>query len=138
MTKTFFIGLLISLTFIGMAAHADNKGKFGTSGAIHFDNQSFMAQGRYIRQISPKTSIAPALAFDFDLEEIILDVDLQIINPGTRYYGIGGLNYGDSDVGMNIGMGMNFNYNEKTKGFGEVKYIFFGWSGLVLNVGVYF
>jgi len=138
MTKKLLASLLLASTFIGIPAYADNKGQFGASGAIHFDNQSFMAQGRYIRQISPKTSIAPAVAFDFDLEEVVLDLDLQIVNPGTRYYALGGLNYGDSDVGMNLGMGMNFNYNEKTKGFGELKYIFFGWSGLVLNVGVYF
>lgn len=138
MTKKFITGLLLALTINSIPAHAENKGQFAASGAIHFDNQSFMASGRYIKQISPKTHIAPALAFDFDLEEVVLDLDLQIVNPGTRYYGIGGINYGDSEVGMNIGMGMNFNYNEKTKGFGEIKYIFFGWSGLVLNVGVYF
>lgn len=138
MTKKTITGLLLALTIISIPAHAETKGQFGASGAIHFDNQSFMAQGRYIKQISPKTSIAPAVAFDFDLEEVVIDIDLQVVNPGTRYYGLAGYNYGDSESGMNIGMGMNFNYNEKTKGFGEIKYIFFGWSGLVLNVGVYF
>ena len=137
MTKKCLTGLLLAFTIVS-PVHADNKGQFGASGAIHFKNKSFMAQGRYIKQISPKTRIAPAIAFDFDLEEVVLDVDLQIINPGTRYYGLAGYNYGDSDSGLNIGMGMHFNYNEKTKGFGELKYIFFGWSGVVLNVGVYF
>ncbi|WP_455218518.1 hypothetical protein [Kaarinaea lacus] len=138
MTKKLIIGLLLSFTIISFPGHASNKNQFGMSGAFHFDNSSLMVQGRYIRQISPKVSFVPAAAFDFDLDELVLDIDLQIINPGTRYYGLGGVNYADSDMGMNIGMGMNFNYNEKTKGFGEIKYIFFGWSGAVLNVGVYF
>ena len=137
MTKKCLTGLLLAFAIV-IPVHADNKGQFGASGAIHFKNKSFMAQGRYIKQISPRTRIAPAIAFDFDLEEVVLDVDFQVINPGTRYYGLAGYNYGDSDSGLNIGMGMNFNYNEKTKGYGEVKYIFFGWSGVVLNVGVYF
>ncbi|WP_455223438.1 hypothetical protein [Kaarinaea lacus] len=120
------------------SAYAESQGQFGASGAYHFKNSSFMAQGRYIKPLSPKTRLVPAVAFDFDLEEAVLDLDLHIINPGTRYYGIGGINYGDSDTGLNFGIGMNFNYNEKTKGFGELKYIFFGWSGFVLSVGALF
>ena len=129
--------LLIFLCANSPAYGAENE-RFAASGAYHFKNQSFMAQGRYVKKLSSKTFIAPALAYDFDLEELVLDVDLHVINPGTRYYGIGGLNYGDSDAGLNFGIGMNFNYNEKLSGFAEIKYIFFGWSGTVLNVGVYF
>jgi hypothetical protein len=123
---------------LASSGHADSRDQFGASGAYHFKNSSLMLQGRYVKPISPKTRVAPAIAFDFDLEEAILDLDLQVLNPGTRYYGIGGINYGDSDTGLNIGMGMNFNYNEKTQGYGEIKYIFFGWSGFVLNIGAYF
>ncbi len=137
MIKKYLTVIFISL-FMGASAYAEDRGRFAASGAFHFKNHSFLAQGRYVKKISPKTLIAPALAFDFDLEEFVLDVDLHIINPGTRYYGIGGFNYGDSEAGMNFGMGMNFNYNEKHQGFGEIKYIFIGWSGVVLNVGLYF
>ncbi|WP_455206987.1 hypothetical protein [Kaarinaea lacus] len=131
------VGALLAL-ITATSAHADNQGKFGASGAFHFKNSSLMLEGRYVKQISLKTLIAPAIAYDFDLEEVVLDLNFQILNPGTRYYGLGGINYTDSDSGLNIGMGMNFKYNEKTQGYGEIKYIFFGWSGFVLNVGVYF
>ena len=140
MVKTTIAGALLVLSAIGANSkvHADNQGQFGASGAFHFKNSSLMLQGRYNKSISPKTRVVPAIAFDFDLEEVVADLDLHVINPGTRYYGVGGLNYGDSDTGLNLGIGMNFNYNEKTRGFGEIKYIFFGWSGFVLNVGAYF
>lgn len=130
--------LVLTLIGVNIPGYADNGGQFGASGAFHFKNSSLMLQGRYIKSLSPKTRVVPAIAFDFDLEELVLDLDLQVQNPGTRYYGVGGLNYADSDAGLNFGMGMNFNYNEKTKGYGELKYIFFGWSGFVLNVGAYF
>jgi len=140
MTQCFFKAAIV-LLILGAAvsvACAENKGQFGASAAYHFENSSFMLQGRYVQPLSPKTRVAPAVAYDFDLEEVVLDLDLHIVNPGTRYYGIGGINYGDSDTGLNFGIGMHFNYNEKTPGFGELKYIFFGWSGVVLSVGAYF
>ena len=138
MTKKSIASLLIALAFVCIPAHAEKKGQFGASAAYQFDNHSFMVQGRYVKQISNITYIAPAISYDFDLEELVLDVDFHIKNPGTRYYGIGGINYGDSEAGMNIGMGMHFNYSEKIKGFSEIKYIFIGWSGAVLNAGFYF
>ncbi|MCI0505721.1 MAG: hypothetical protein L0Z73_06370 [Gammaproteobacteria bacterium] len=131
---------LLALTLIcaGTSAHAERSGQYGASGAFHFKNSSLMVQGRHVKPVSPKTRIAPAIAFDFDLEEVVLDLDFQILNPGTRYYGLGGINYADSDTGLNFGIGMNFNYNAARKGYGELKYIFFGWSGFVVNAGVYF
>ena len=84
MTKKTITGLLLALTIISIPAHAETKGQFGASGAIHFDNQSFMAQGRYIKHISPNTSIAPAVAFDFDLEEVVIDIDLQVVESSFK------------------------------------------------------
>ncbi|HEY5601821.1 MAG TPA: hypothetical protein VIM41_01810 [Gammaproteobacteria bacterium] len=131
--------LLVSMLIGGSTpAFAERSGQFGAGGAFHFKNSSLMAEGRYVKPLSPKTRIAPAIAFDFDLEEAVLDLDFQILNPGTPYYGLGGINYADSDTGFNFGIGMNFNYSETSKGFGELKYIFFGWSGFVVNIGVYF
>ena len=68
MKKILTVSLLLILGTVHLPVLAQSKGQFGASGAFHFKNKSFMAQGRYIKQISPKTSIAPALAFDFDLE----------------------------------------------------------------------
>jgi len=141
MMSKWFNKVAILVLVLGAAvsvAHADSRGQFGATGAYQFENSSFMIQGRYVQPLSPKTRVVPAVAYDFDLEEVVLDLDLHIVNPGTRYYGIGGINYADSDTGLNFGIGMHFKYNEKTPGFGELKYIFFGWSGVVLSVGVLF
>ena len=132
--------IFLAVVFIGFSAsaHADNIGHFGIGGGYNFKRTSFMAAGRFVQPLSPNLRIAPALAIDFDLDELVLDVDLHYAFSGTQFYALGGIDYANDDAGLNGGGGIDFNFSPKMKGYGEIKYVFFGWTGFVLNAGIYF
>jgi len=130
----------LALVLIGSSTptYADNQGYFGVGGGYNFRRTSFMAAGRFVQPLSPTLRLAPALALDFDLDELVFDVDMHVVFSGTQFYALGGIDYANEDAGMNGGAGIEFKFSPKSKGYGEVKYVFFGWTGVVLNAGIYF
>ena len=130
----------LAIVFIGFSpsVYADNMGHFGVGGGYNFKRTSFMVAGRFVQPLSPSLRLAPAVALDFDLDKLVLDVDLHYVFSGTQFYALGGIDYANKDAGMNGGAGINFNFSPKMKGYGEIKYVFFGWTGFVLNAGIYF
>ena len=135
---TIVVLLAVLMTEFSTSAYADNQGYFGVGGGYNFRRTSFMVAGRFVQPLSPNLRLAPALALDFDLDELVLDVDLHYTFSGTQFYALGGIDYANEDAGMNGGAGIDFNFSPKMKGYGEIKYVFFGWTGVVLNAGIYF
>ena len=114
------------------------QGQWGVEGGYNFKRESVMAGGRYVAPLNPKLQLVPQLAVDFKLDELILDVDGHILNPGSSLYFLAGLNYANDDAGVNLGAGLAINFTKTTKGFLELKYVALGWDGMIFKGGVLF
>ena len=141
MTKPTFLITLVSLCAFALlgTSTASAQGQWGLEGGYNFKRESVMFGGRFVVPINPKFKLAPQLAVDFEIDELVLDVDAQMnLNPGTAFYLLAGLNYANDDAGMNIGGGLHVDFTQKTKGFFELKYVAFGWDGMIFKGGVLF
>ena len=141
MTKSKFFTIVFSLITLALVGSntAYAQGQWGLEGGYNFKRESVMFGGRFVVPINPKFKLAPQLAVDFEIDELVLDVDAQMnLNPGTAFYLLAGLNYANDDAGMNIGGGLHVDFTQKTKGFFELKYVAFGWDGMIFKGGVLF
>lgn len=139
MTKSnFTIISLCALALVGSSTAAYAQGQFGVGGGYNFKRESLMLEGRFAVPINPKVKLVPALGLDFEIDELILDVDFHLSNPQNAFYLVAGLNYANDDAGMNIGGGLSVDFSQKTKGYFELKYVAFGWDGFIFKGGVLF
>jgi hypothetical protein len=141
MTKSNFIATIIYLCTIaltGISTAAQAQAQFGVEGGYNFKRESLMVGARFMVPINPKVKLAPALAVDFEIDEVVLDVDFHLMNPGTSIYFLGGLNYANDDAGLNLGAALSVDFTKNTKGFLELKYVAFGWDGFIFKGGVLF
>ena len=141
MTNSKFLAVVVSLcsfVLIGTSTTATAQGQWGVEGGYNFKRESLMLGGRFVVPINPKVKLVPALAVDFEIDELVLDVDFHLTKPETALYLIGGVNYANDDAGMNIGGGLLVDITKKTKGFLELKYVAFGWDGWIFKGGVLF
>ena len=123
--------VLCTLTLLGTSTATYAENQFGISGGYNFKRESSMIGARYVIPVNPKFKIVPALALDFEIDEIVLDVDAHIINSGSSFYFLAGLNYANDDAGLNLGAGLQVDFTQKTKGFLELKYVSLGWDGMI-------
>lgn len=141
MTRSKFIAALVSLltlTLLGFSSALHAQAQFGVGGGYNFKRESVMLEGRFSVPINPKVKLVPALALDFEIDELVLDVDLHLSNPQNAFYLLGGVNYAKDDAGLNLGGGLSVDFSQKTKGFFELKYVSFGWYGMIFKGGVLF
>ncbi len=140
MTKIKSISLFVSLCALALAGSGTvyAQSQFGVEGGYNFKRESVMVGGRFMIPINPKIKLAPQLAVDFEIDKLILDVDFHIMNPGTSLYFLTGLNYANDDAGLNVGAALSVDFTKTTKGFLELKYVAFGWDGLIFKGGVLF
>jgi len=141
MTNSNFIATIIYLCTIaltGISTAAQAQAQFGVEGGYNFKRESLMVGARFMVPINPKVKLAPALAVDFEIDEVVLDVDFHLMNPGTSIYFLGGLNYANDDAGLNLGAALSVDFTKNTKGFLELKYVAFGWDGFIFKGGVLF
>ena len=131
------VASLCALAFVGSST-AYAQGQFGIEGGYNFKRESVMVGGRFMVPINPKIKLAPQLAVDFEIDKLILDVDFHIMNPGTSVYFLAGLNYANDDAGLNLGAALSVDFTKNTKGFLELKYVAFGWDGMIFKGGVLF
>lgn len=131
------------VVFVASAASAEVKG-WGL-GIGSFDGE-FGAQvrkdirlGGDISQITAQGSLVFANKATFALDA---DYHFVIKSGKGRFYPLAGLNFAfnsdDAEFGVNGGGGINFLLTDKLAGFGEVKYVFFGWEGWFVTGGIYF
>lgn len=140
MTKSKFIQALVTLCGLAVlgTSTAYAQGQFGIEGGYNFKRESVMVGGRFLVPINPKVKLAPQLAVDFEIDKVVLDVDFQLVNPGTSVYFLAGLNYANDDAGLNLGGALSVDFTKNTKGFLELKYVAFGWDGWIFKGGVLF
>ena len=140
MNRSIFLATVASLCALALvesgAAHA--QGQWGVEAGYNFKRESGMVGGRVIAPINPKIQLVPQLAVDFKIDELVLDIDAHIVNPGTSLYFLTGLNYANDDAGVNFGAGISVDFTKSTKGFLELKYVAFGWEGAILKGGILF
>jgi len=117
-------------------AFAQNQ--WGVEGGYNFKRESLMLGGRFVAPINPKIKLVPQLAVDFELDKLVLDVDVHLANPKTSFYLLTGLNYANDDAGLNLGGGLKVDFTTSTKGFLELKFVAFGWDGWIFKAGVLF
>ena len=141
MDKSKFVTTLVSLSALaltGASTVAQAQAQFGAGGGYNFKRESLMLEGRFAIPMNPKLKLVPQLAVDFEIDELVLDVDLHLMNPGTSIYFLGGLNYANDDAGLNLGGGLSVDFTQKTKGYLELKYVALGWDGWIFKAGVMF
>jgi hypothetical protein len=142
MDKSKFITTIISLCALALTVAStatQAQAQFGAGGGYNFKRESLMLEGRFAIPLNPKLKLVPQLAVDFEIDELVLDVDGHyILNPGTALYLLGGLNYANDDAGLNLGGGLSVDFTPKTKGYLELKYVAFGWDGWIFKAGVMF
>ena len=141
MTKPKFITIFVYLSIFalvsfGTAVHA--QAQFGAGGGYNFKRESLMLEGRFAIPMNPKFKLVPQLAIDFEIDELVLDVDVHFSSPGTSFYLLGGLNYANDDAGLNLGGGLSVDFTQKTKGYLELKYVSLGWDAWIFKAGVLF
>lgn len=129
--------LLFALALAGNAA-VYAQGQFGVEGGYNFKRESVMVGGRLIAPLNSKIQLVPQVAVDFEIDELVLDVDGHILNTGTSLYFLTGLNYANDDAGLNLGAGVSVDFTKSTKGFLELKYVALGWKGVILKGGILF
>jgi len=125
--------LLIIYTGISYA-----QTQLGIEGGYNFKRESLMLGGRFVAPLNAKVKLVPQLAVDFEIDKLVLDVDVHFANPSTSFYLLGGLDYANDDAGLNLGGGLKADFTKTTKGFLELKYVAFGWTGWVFKAGVLF
>jgi hypothetical protein len=128
---------LCVLALIGCSA-AYAQGQWGLEAGYNFKREAAMLGGRFVAPVNPNFDLVPQLAVDFKIDELVLDVDAHILNPGTSLYFLTGLNYANDDAGLNLGAGLAVDLTKTTKGFLELKYVAFGWKGTIFKGGVLF
>lgn len=140
MTRSKFILIFASVCTLALinisTAFAQNQ--WGLEGGYNFKRESLMLGGRFVAPINPKVKLVPQLAVDFEIDKVVLDVDFHLSNPKTSFYLLSGLNYANDDAGLNLGGGLKADFTTSTKGFLELKYVAFGWTGWVFKAGVLF
>ena len=80
MTNSKFIAVVVSLcafVLIGTSTIASAQGQWGLEGGYNFKRESVMFGGRFVVPINPKFKLAPQLAVDFEIDELVLDVGVD-------------------------------------------------------------
>jgi hypothetical protein len=108
-------------------------GEFGIQGRKDF------WLGGDVSQITGQASVIFANKATFALDA---DYHFVIKSGAGRFYPLAGLQFAfnsdDTEFGVNAGGGLNFMFTDNLAGFGEVKYVFFGWEGWFITGGIYF
>ena len=113
MTKPKFITILVylgTLALLSFGTAVQAQAQFGVGGGYNFKRESLMLEGRFSVPMSAKLLLVPQLAVDFEIDELVLDVDVHLANPGTSFYFLGGLNYANDDAGLNLGAGLKVDF----------------------------
>jgi hypothetical protein len=124
-----------------LPAQAQDWGRFGVSGGFQFDDSAFIAQARLQLYLDRNLAVVPAVGYEFENDDVVIDIDGHYTvwpSKTVDVYGLGGMNYGDGDLGLNLGVGAEFATSSRLRLFSELKYVAFGWKGVALTVGVYF
>lgn len=137
--------LLVTLVVLTLAATASADVKGWGLGAGSYDGE-FGVQGRKeirlggdISHLTAQGSVVFANRTTFALDA---DYHFDIKSGNGRFYPLAGVNFAfnsdDTEFGVNGGGGIKFMFTDKLAGFGEFKYVFFGWEGWFITGGIYF
>jgi len=137
--------LFVTIFVLALAATASADIKGWGFGAGSFDGEFGIQARKDIRlggdisRITAQGSVIFANRTTFALDA---DYHFVIKSGNGRFYPLAGVNFAfnsdDTDFGVNGGGGVNFMFTENLAGFGEVKYVFFGWEGWFITGGIYF
>lgn len=124
-----------------LTLHAQDWGRFGASAGYQFDDSAPIVQARLQLYLDRNLAVVPAVGYEFENDDVVIDIDGHYIvwpSKTVDVYALGGMDYGDGDLGLNLGVGAEFATTSRLRLFSELKYIAFGWEGVALTVGVYF